>query len=208
MIVPGHGHLCDIADVAYYRDMATIVRDRLQNAIKKGMTLNQIKAAKLTYDYDGIYGATTGFWTTDKFLEASYKSLTRRKRIQSEDRARENKWRCGNHRHRNLRSRLIASRKRFRTRRTRRWSSKRHGESHRARRSYRLLVSLVTEDWRYRMMTPALGDFPSVPVTPAARALANAWIPPRTKPRQSVQGLRSSEHPTHAGSSTHHLAGR
>lgn len=38
-------------------------------------------------------------------------------------------------------------------------------------------VSLVTEDWRYRMMTPALGDFPSVPVTPAARALANAWDP-------------------------------
>jgi glyoxylase-like metal-dependent hydrolase (beta-lactamase superfamily II) len=79
MIVPGHGHLCDIADVAYYRDMATIVRDRLQAAIKKGMTLDQIKSAKLTYDYDGVYGATTGFWTTDKFLEASYKSLTQKK---------------------------------------------------------------------------------------------------------------------------------
>jgi cyclase len=79
MVVPGHGHLCDIADVAYYRDMATIIRDRLQNAIKKGMTLDQIKAAKLTYDYDGVYGATTGFWTTDKFLEASYKSLTQKK---------------------------------------------------------------------------------------------------------------------------------
>ena len=76
MIVPGHGHLCDIADVAYYRDMATIIRDRLQASIKKGMTLAQIKAAKLTYDYDGIYGATTGFWTTDKFIEAAYKSLT------------------------------------------------------------------------------------------------------------------------------------
>ncbi len=79
MIVPGHGHLCDIADVAYYRDMATIIRDRLQNAIKKGMTLDQIKSAKLTYDYDGVYGATTGFWTTDKFVEASYKSLTQKK---------------------------------------------------------------------------------------------------------------------------------
>ena len=79
MIVPGHGHLCDIADVAYYRDMATIIRDRLQDAIKRGLTLQQIKAAKLTYDYDGIYGATTGFWTTDKFLDAAYKSLTQKK---------------------------------------------------------------------------------------------------------------------------------
>ena len=47
MIVPGHGRLCDIADVAYYRDMVTIVRDRVQDQIKKGKTLEQIKAAKL-----------------------------------------------------------------------------------------------------------------------------------------------------------------
>jgi len=79
MIVPGHGHLCDVADVAYYRDMITIVRDRLQDAIKRGLTLEQIKAAKLTYDYDGVYGATTGFWTTDKFIDAAYKSLTQKK---------------------------------------------------------------------------------------------------------------------------------
>ena len=38
MIVPGHGRICDIADVAYYRDMVTIVRDRVQDAIKKGKT--------------------------------------------------------------------------------------------------------------------------------------------------------------------------
>jgi cyclase len=79
MIIPGHGHLCDIADAAYYRDMITIVRDRLQDAIKRGLTLQQIKAAKLTADYDGVYGATTGFWTTDKFLDAAYASLTQKK---------------------------------------------------------------------------------------------------------------------------------
>jgi cyclase len=79
MIVPGHGHLCDIADAAYYRDMITIVRDRLQDAIKRGLTLEQIKAARLTADYDGVYGATTGFWTTDKFIDAAYKSLTQKK---------------------------------------------------------------------------------------------------------------------------------
>lgn len=74
-IVPGHGHMSDSADVAYYRDMLSIIRDRIQDAMKKGMTLDQVKAAQLTLDYDGIYGATTGFWTTDKFVEAVYKSL-------------------------------------------------------------------------------------------------------------------------------------
>jgi cyclase len=75
MIIPGHGRLCDAADVAYYRDMVTIIRDRIQAMIKKDMTLEQIKAAKITMDYDGIYGATTGIWTTDMFIEAVYKSL-------------------------------------------------------------------------------------------------------------------------------------
>lgn len=77
-IVPGHGHLTDSADVAYYRDMATILRDRIQDAIKRGLTLNQIKDSRLTLDYDGIYGSTTGFWTTDKFIEAVYNSLTKK----------------------------------------------------------------------------------------------------------------------------------
>jgi glyoxylase-like metal-dependent hydrolase (beta-lactamase superfamily II) len=75
-VIPGHGHLCDEADVVEYRDMATIIRDRFQDAVKKGMTLDQVKAAKLTRDYDPLYGSTTGFWTTDKFVEAVYKSLS------------------------------------------------------------------------------------------------------------------------------------
>lgn len=79
MVVPGHGHLSDAADVAYYRDMATIIRDRIQALIKKDMTLEQVKAAKPTLDYDGIYGATTGPWTTDMFIEAVYRSLSQKK---------------------------------------------------------------------------------------------------------------------------------
>jgi len=75
MIVPGHGRLCDASDVAYYRDMVTIIRDRVQDAIRKGMTLQQVKAAKLSRDYDPRYGSTTGPWTTDMFIEAVYKSL-------------------------------------------------------------------------------------------------------------------------------------
>ncbi len=76
MIVPGHGRICDGADVAYYRDMLTIIRDRVQAMIKKGMTVEQVKAAKPTSDYDPRWGATSGRWTTDMFVEAVYKSLT------------------------------------------------------------------------------------------------------------------------------------
>ena len=75
-VIPGHGRLCDEADVVEYRDMATIIRDRIQDMVKKGMTLEQVKAAKPTRDYDPLYGSTTGFWTTDKFVEAAYKSLS------------------------------------------------------------------------------------------------------------------------------------
>jgi cyclase len=74
-VIPGHGRLCDEADVVEFRDMTTIIRDRIQDMVKKGMTLEQVKAAKPTRDYDPRYGAETGFWTTDKFVEAVYKSF-------------------------------------------------------------------------------------------------------------------------------------
>jgi glyoxylase-like metal-dependent hydrolase (beta-lactamase superfamily II) len=75
-VIPGHGRLCDQADVVEYRDMTTIIRDRVQDMIKKGMTLEQVKAAKPTRDYDPLYGTDKGFWTTDMFVEAVYKSLS------------------------------------------------------------------------------------------------------------------------------------
>jgi len=78
-VIPGHGRLCDQADVVEYRDMATIIRDRIADMIKKGMTLEQVKAAKPTRDYDPEYGTTSGFWTTDMFVEAAYKSLSGKK---------------------------------------------------------------------------------------------------------------------------------
>ena len=79
LVVPGHGRLSDMGDVVNYREMTTIIRDRIQDMIKKGMTLEQVKAAKPTRDYDPRYGATTGFWTTDMFIEAVYKSLSPKK---------------------------------------------------------------------------------------------------------------------------------
>jgi len=75
-VIPGHGRLADEADVVEYRDMNTIIRDRFLDAIKKGMTLEQVKAARLVRDYEGRYGAMSGFWTTDNFVEAVYRSVS------------------------------------------------------------------------------------------------------------------------------------
>jgi glyoxylase-like metal-dependent hydrolase (beta-lactamase superfamily II) len=74
-VIPGRGRLCDEADVVEYRDMVTIIRDRVQDLIAKKLTLEQVKAARPTRDYDTEYGAITGPWTTDMFVEAVYRSL-------------------------------------------------------------------------------------------------------------------------------------
>ena len=76
LVVPGHGRISDHADVVYYRDMVSIIRDRIQDMIKRGMTLDQVKAARPTRDYDARYGKQTGTWTTDMFVEAAYRSLS------------------------------------------------------------------------------------------------------------------------------------
>ena len=77
LLITGHGRLADRTDLAWYQQMVTIVRDRLQAMIGKGMTLDQVKAARPTRDFDPIYGHTTGTWTTDMFIEAAYKSLSK-----------------------------------------------------------------------------------------------------------------------------------
>jgi hypothetical protein len=57
--------------------MVTIIRDRIQDMVKRGLTLDQVKAAKPTLDYDLHYGSDTGPWTTAMFIEAVYKDLSR-----------------------------------------------------------------------------------------------------------------------------------
>jgi glyoxylase-like metal-dependent hydrolase (beta-lactamase superfamily II) len=74
LVIPGHGRLSDLGDVINCREMTTIIRDRVQDMIKKGMTLEQVKAARPTRDYDPLYGSVPG-WTTEMFVEAVYKSL-------------------------------------------------------------------------------------------------------------------------------------
>jgi len=76
LLIPGHGRLSEQGDLLNHREMATIVRDRVQDMIKKGMTLEQVKAAKPTFDYDPEYNKPG--WTADQFVEAVYKTLPKK----------------------------------------------------------------------------------------------------------------------------------
>ena len=78
-IVPGHGRICDEADVLEYHDMIVIVRDRIREAIKKGMTLDQVKAARLTRDFDPRYAAASGPGSTANFVESVFRDLSGKK---------------------------------------------------------------------------------------------------------------------------------
>ena len=79
IVVPGHGHLCDQYDVVEYRDMVTIIRDRVRDLIKAGRSLTEVQAAQPAKGYMGRYGNQGGAWTTDRFIEAIYRSLTKEK---------------------------------------------------------------------------------------------------------------------------------
>ncbi|MGE3401487.1 MAG: MBL fold metallo-hydrolase [Vicinamibacterales bacterium] len=74
-IMPARGRLMDQADLVEYRDMATIVRDVVQSLKAKGMTLEQVIAAAPAKGYERRFGATSGPWTTDMFIEAIYRTL-------------------------------------------------------------------------------------------------------------------------------------
>ena len=78
LIVPGHGFVSDYGDVQEYRNMVTVVRDRIQDMVVKKMTLAQVKAADPTKGFRVRYGSDSGPWTTDMFVEAVYTGLTKR----------------------------------------------------------------------------------------------------------------------------------
>jgi len=75
LAISGHGRIADEYGVAIYRDMLTIIRDRIIDMIKKGMNLEQVKAGRPTMDYDGIYGLNSEFWSTERFIEAIYEEF-------------------------------------------------------------------------------------------------------------------------------------
>ena len=75
IVIPGHGYVSDEHEVVEYRDMMVIVRDRVLAMIKKGATLEQVKDARITADYDTRFGKNSGPWTTASFVEAVYSDL-------------------------------------------------------------------------------------------------------------------------------------
>jgi glyoxylase-like metal-dependent hydrolase (beta-lactamase superfamily II) len=79
IVVSGHGRLCDQYDVVEYRDMVTIIRDRVRDLMKAGRSLAEVKAARPAKGYTGRYGNPGGAWTTDRFVEAVYESLAKEK---------------------------------------------------------------------------------------------------------------------------------
>jgi len=76
LVIPGHGRLSGLGDVLDYREMVIVIGDRLRSMIEAGMTLEQVKAAEPAKDYAPVYGTSSSFWTTDRFLEAAYQSLS------------------------------------------------------------------------------------------------------------------------------------
>lgn len=75
LIIPGHGRIASESDVVEYRDMLTIIRDRFSSMIEQGLSFEEILNRQPTLEYDGIYGYSTGSWTTSMFLEAVYEEL-------------------------------------------------------------------------------------------------------------------------------------
>jgi hypothetical protein len=82
-IIPGHGRICNEIDAVEYRDMLTIIRDRIADLIADGKTLDEVRAARVSLDYDGVYGTTSGPWTTDMFITAAYNELSTAARSKS-----------------------------------------------------------------------------------------------------------------------------
>ena len=207
-MIPGHGRISDEHDVAMYRDMLTIIRDRIKALVAKKMTLDQVKAARPTLDYDGRYGAETGPWTTEMFIEAMYQDLSR-SLPRSAERAmntRTPRW---------LASRCALAIGRapvHRCRRsTRRWTAA--GAAPRSTggpvRSHRHLGLD-----RHRRLAVADGDARRKAIPRACRSTTRGARPrcggmrQQTRRRQPVQGVRRRRDHAAARSSAHLVAGR
>jgi cyclase len=76
LVIPARGRIGEQEEVVQYRDMVTIVRDRVQALLDQHRTLAQIRAADPTAGFKSRYGADSGPWTTDQFVASVYQSLT------------------------------------------------------------------------------------------------------------------------------------
>jgi cyclase len=78
-VIPGHGWISEEAELVDYRDMLTIIRDRVRDMIRQRLALDQIIAANPAAGFRSRYGTDTGPWTTTMFVEAVYRSLIARR---------------------------------------------------------------------------------------------------------------------------------
>ena len=73
-VIPGHGYIADEADLAEYRDMVFIIRDRLHRLIvEDGFTLEQVKEARPTLGWESRYSNPE--WSTEMFIESIYQEF-------------------------------------------------------------------------------------------------------------------------------------
>lgn len=75
LIVPGRGRICDEGDLVRYRDMVTVIRDRIRAWMDRGMSLDEIRQAEPAFEYESRYGRRDD-WTAEMFIEAVYLSLS------------------------------------------------------------------------------------------------------------------------------------
>ena len=164
-VIPGHGRVGDEADIIEYRDMVVIVRDRIEAMIARGLTLEQVKAAQPTLDYDLRYGEDSGPWTTEMFVEAVYTDLQEAPMTTKTTLLRSARVAVA------VTGILLLGTPAALAQR---------GDQPSAQTAAPVdftgnWVSVVSEDWRHRMLTPRRGDFESLPLNAAGREAGNAW---------------------------------
>jgi glyoxylase-like metal-dependent hydrolase (beta-lactamase superfamily II) len=77
-IIPGHGAVADRAGLQEYRDVLAKIRDRIKPLVAAGKSLEDVKAAQPTREWDATYG--TGFMKPELWLGIVYNSLKQAKR--------------------------------------------------------------------------------------------------------------------------------
>ncbi len=184
-VIPGHGHLCDESEVLEFRDMLVIVKERIEDMVKRGMTLDQVKAARPTLDYDLHYGAESGPWTTAMFIEAVYRDVSKaaagqppasaQARVQRQEMMicvpmwlrHDRRWMAALAVAAVAIGSFVPAAAQQTVQRTAKAAAPFDPAGY--------WVPLVTEDWRFRMVTPPKGDYASVPLNPEGRRVADTW---------------------------------
>lgn len=78
LVIPGHGRITDLGDIARYTVMLTTIRNRIQYYRNQGRTLEQVLALDPTGEYDARWSAPSGPGSAREFISAVYNTLPRR----------------------------------------------------------------------------------------------------------------------------------